>query len=135
MVNEFLCPECDRSLRIGNHLILKVRNRKKQVSLMLLSPEIGNYRSIKHRSFETGQGDFIGFFCPLCNKALNSGIHKNLAHIVMIDENNRRTDVYFSKIAGEHSSYLTEGDSLRAEGEDAGRYTWFRLGDRFKRYI
>jgi len=119
MVNRFLCPECNGSLIIGNHLILKVINSRKQISMMLLSPETGNYRSIKHPSFEAGHGDYIGLFCPLSNKTLNPGIHKNPAHPVMVDEQERRSDVYFSKIAGEHGSYLTEGDSVKVEVEDA----------------
>ncbi len=134
-MSEILCPECDGRLRIGNHLILKVKNVKKQVSLLLLSPQIGNYRSIKHPSFETRHGEYIGFYCPLCGKSLNSHIHKNLAHLIMIDENNKRSEVYFSQIAGEHSTFNTNGESVRAEGEDAGRYTFFTIGDKFRRFI
>jgi hypothetical protein len=81
------------------------------------------------------KGEVIEFFCPLCDATLTSDIHKNLAYVIMIDEAGKSYDVYFSQIAGEHSTYETDGDSVHAAGEDAGRYTYFKLGNKFKKYF
>jgi hypothetical protein len=36
----------------------------------------------------------------LCNVSLISDIHKNLAHVIMLDEAGINHDVYFSRIVG-----------------------------------
>jgi len=120
---------------VGDHIIFRVRNKERQTALLLLSPQIGNYSSIKHPSFEFSPGEKLDFFCPLCSKSLKSDIHENLAHVVMIDETGKKFDVYFSQVAGEHSTYKTDGVSVQSAGEDAGKYTYFKLGDRFRKYL
>jgi hypothetical protein len=134
-MNDFLCPKCKEHIRIGDHLIFKVKNAGKQTGLLLLSPQIGNYVSIKHPSFEFKKGEFLEFYCPLCNTSLKSDIHQNLAHVIMKDDSGKSFDVYFSQIAGEHSTYETDGEAVHLAGEDAGRYTYFKIGDKFKKYF
>ena len=134
-MQDFLCPGCENHIRVGEHIIFKVKNNKKQSALLLLSPQIGNYSSIKHPSFEIQPGEYLEFFCPLCNTSLVSDIHKNLAHVILLDETGKRNDVYFSQIVGEHSTFTTDGESVHVSGEDAGRYTYFKIGDKFRRYF
>lgn len=134
-MNNFICPKCSGHLRVGEHLIFKVRNQKKHAGIILMYPEIGNYSSVRHPSFDIMEGEALEFFCPLCNTSLQSDIHKNLAHVILQESNGKNHDVYFSQISGEHSSYETSGDSLRVAGENAGRYTYFKLGDKFKTYL
>ncbi len=134
-MNDFLCPECNEYLRVGENVIFKVKNSKKQSCLMLLSPQIGNYTSHKHRSFEIKTGELLEFYCPLCNASLISDIDKNLVHVILQDEKEQFHNVFFSRIVGEHSTFETDGDSLHIEGEDAGRYTYFKIGDKFRKYF
>ena len=134
-MNDFTCPKCKDHLRVGDHLIFKVKNAAKQVAILLLSPQIGNYTSMKHPSFDFKQGESLEFFCPLCSASLKSDIHENLALVLMKDEKGNKFAVYFSQIAGEHSTYKTDGDAVHVEGEDAGRYTYFKVGDKFKKYF
>ena len=134
-MNDFLCPKCKGQLRVGEHIIFKVKNDKKENGIILLSPQIGNYSSIKHPSFEYQQGEIVDFHCPLCNRSLQSDIHKNLALVLMKDEEGKSFAVYFSQVAGEHSTYEVNGDSVHATGEDAGVYTYFKIGEKFKKYF
>jgi len=134
-MNDFMCPKCKQHLRVGSHIIFKVKNSEKQTTLLLLSPQIGNYSSIKHPSFEYKEGEFLEFFCPLCNAPLKSDIHKNLALVLMKDEEGKNFAVYFSQVAGEHSTYKTDGEAVQITGEDAGRYTYFKVGEKFKKYL
>jgi hypothetical protein len=134
-MNDFLCPKCQEHIRVGENIIFRVKNQKKQSALLLLSPMIGNYKSIKHPSFIIETGEYLEFYCPLCNAGLMSDIHRNLAHVTMHDESGNSHDVYFSQIVGEHSTFATDGDSVHIEGEDAGRYTYFKIGDKFKKYF
>jgi len=134
-MNDFLCPKCKGHLRVGDYIIFKVKNAEKKDALILLSPQIGNYTSIKHPTFEFKEGEFLEFYCPLCNASLKSDIHKNLALVLMKDEEEKSFAVYFSQVAGEHSTYETDGDSVHLAGEDAGRYTYFKIGEKFKKYF
>jgi hypothetical protein len=132
---DFLCPKCNEHLRVGDNIIFKVRNSRKQSALLLLNPQIGNYTSHKHPTFEIRNGEFLEYFCPLCNASLISSIHNNLAHVILQDENGKTNDVYFSQIVGEHSTFETDGESVHIAGEDAGRYTYFKIGDKFRKYF
>jgi hypothetical protein len=120
---------------VGDNIIFKVKNRRKQSSLLLLNPQIGNYTSHKHRTFEIQTGESLEYYCPLCNTSLISEIHKDLAHVILLDESGKSHDVYFSQIVGEHSTFETYGEALHVAGEDAGRYTYFKIGDKFRKYF
>jgi hypothetical protein len=132
---DFLCPKCMGHLRVGELIIFKIKNSRKQSALMLLSPQIGNYTSVKHPSFEIKAGEYLEYYCPLCNEPLTSDIHKNLAHVILCDETGKSNDVFFSQIVGEHSTFATDGESVHVAGEDAGRYTYFKIGDKFRKYF
>jgi hypothetical protein len=134
-MNDFICPKCKGHLRVGDSIIFKIKNSSKQNAIMLLSPQIGNYSSVKHPSFEIKEGELVEFFCPLCNASLKSDIHKNLALVLMKDQDEKSYAVYFSQIAGEHSTYETDGDAVHTAGEDAGKYTYFKVGEKFKKYF
>lgn len=134
-MNDFLCPRCKEHIRVGDNIIFKIKNSRKQSALMLLSPQIGNYTSIKHPAFKIQEGEHLEYYCPLCNAPLMSDIHKNLAHVILQDEFGKTSDVYFSQVVGEQSTFTTHGELLHATGDDAGRYTYFKLGDKFRKYI
>ena len=85
-MHNFLCPICKEHIRVGENIIFKVKNSKKQSALLLLSPQIGNYTSHKHPAFEIQTGESLEFYCPLCNASLISDIHKNLAHVILQDD-------------------------------------------------
>lgn len=134
-MNDFLCPSCNGHLRVGDNIIFRVRNGRKQSALLLLNPQIGNYSSHKHPSFEILTGESLEYFCPVCGSSLISDVDGNLAHVIMVDEKGTNHNVYFSRVVGEHSTFETQGDLLHIAGEDAGKYTYFRIGDKFKKYF
>jgi hypothetical protein len=134
-MHDFLCSKCNGHIRVGSHIIFKVKNDKKQEALLLLSPQIGNYTSLKHPSFEIQAGEYLEYYCPVCNSKLISDIHRNLALVILRDETGKCSDVYFSQIVGEHSTFETDGESVHVAGEDAGRYTYFKIGDKFRKYF
>ena len=132
---DFLCPKCMGHVRVGDHIIFKVKNHRKQSGILLLSPHIGNYTSVKHPSFEINTGESLEYYCPVCNAPLTSDIHKDLAHVILQDETGNSNDVYFSQIVGEQSTFKTDGESVHIAGADAGRYTFFKIGDKFRKYF
>jgi hypothetical protein len=79
---------------------------------------------IHHSSIEFKEGEMLDFICPVCRADLTAvKVNSNLVKIVMIDENNIEFDVYFSKICGEHSTFLIqEDDIIEKYGEDSSSY-------------
>lgn len=120
---------------MGDQIIFRVRNTKKKYGLLLLSPLIGNYDSIKHPEFEYKTGTALEFFCPLCSKELSTTIDDNLIFVVMIDNQGVEHNIYFSRISGEKSTYQVSGDTVMATGEHSDRYTFFSISDRFRQYF
>ena len=136
MQKYYTCPECKGHLKVGEFIIFTARNRKNESGLLLLHPRIGNYDSIKHPSFSYRKGESLDFFCPLCSVSLVSKFDKNLVHVIMTDTDRKEYDIYFSRIAGEKSTYrMADDSSVMAAGEHSHRYTYFRIPEKLKKYI
>lgn len=134
MEKQYVCPHCSTHVKIDNFIILLGRNNKNEKGLLLLHPEVGNYSSIKHPSFEIGKNEAVELFCPICHKSLASDFDENLSHLKLL-ENNKTYDIYFSKIHGEQSTFIVNGDNITATGEHSDKYTYFKMGDKFKQYL
>ena len=131
----YLCTECRGHLKVGKNIIFTAQNARKERGLLLLHPEIGNYSSIKHPSFKYTMGESLDFHCPLCGASLQSKLDKNLAHVIMIDKDRKEYDIFFSRIAGEQSTYRVSGDDVMQAGEHSHRYTYFKIPDKVKKFL
>ena len=123
--NNYLCPHCRSYLRVWNNIILIVKSVSRNLQcILLLNPKIGNYDLIHHSSIEFNEGEMLDFICPVCRADLTAfGIHKNLVRIIMINRKNLEFDVYFSKICGEHSTFVIHKDDIiEKHGENSSAY-------------
>lgn len=135
MEQHYFCPHCEGHLKIGENIVFIAKNERKEKGIILLHSEIGNYSSLKHPSFVFRKGEVLQFFCPLCKASLTSDIDDNLILINMQDESGTNYKVYFSRIAGEYSTYKVHDDKVEATGDHADRYTYFKLPDKLKNYL
>ena len=135
MKNSFICPYCRGHLKVGDQVIFRVRNQKKDFGLLLLSPQVGNYDSLKNPEFEYQTGEALYFYCPLCSHTLSTTIDDNLIFVVMVDEQRVEHNIYFSRISGEKSTYQVTDDTVTATGEHSDRYTYFSISDNFRQYF
>lgn len=135
MENHYLCPHCRGHLRVGDHIVFKIRNTRREKGLLLLHPEVGNYTSMKHPDFKFQEGERIDFFCPLCLQNLDAAIDENLVHVIMIDQKGMEHEVYFSRIAGERSTYQVSEMGVKTTGEHSYRYTHFEIPDKHIPYL
>ena len=54
----------------------------------------------------------------------------------MKDKANTEYNIYFSRIAGEQSTYKVSGDSsVMIAGEHSDRYTYFKMPDELKKFL
>jgi hypothetical protein len=66
----------------------------------------------------------LDFFCPICRSNLTAtDVNKNLVRIIMIDKNQREYDLYFSRLRGEHSTFIISDDNIvKKYGKDSSSY-------------
>jgi hypothetical protein len=136
MQKYYTCPECRGHLKVGEYIIFTAKNQRNESGILLLHPKIGNYDSIKHPAFTIKKGETLDFFCPLCSASLVSKFDRNLAHVIMMDRDKKEYDIYFSRIAGERSTYQVDEDTkVMAAGEHSHRYTYFKIPEKLKKYM
>jgi hypothetical protein len=123
--NEYNCPKCNGHLRLGKTIILSATNEdNKSRAIIFLHPELGNYSADYHPDTRFKKGDLVTFYCPICHHDLSSTRHKNLSRVIMVD-NGAEFDIYFSRIAGEHSTIKMLGEHVEWFGPDSGKYIDF----------
>ena len=123
---DYLCPHCRSFLRVWNNIIFTIRTKdyEKKQGILLLNPGLGNYNLIHHSSLKLEEGELVTFYCPVCSDDLTANeINDNLVRILMIDENGKEFDVYFSRICGEQSTFKIEkNDIIERFGKDSNTY-------------
>lgn len=122
MATDFKCPHCLSLLNVGENVVFSTRNSWGKQGLIILHPDLGNYKVIKHPEFEVMPGELLEFYCPFCNKQLLSERNFNLAKILMNDDKGLVCEIHFSRIAGQHSTYKIIGDNVEIFGKDASEY-------------
>ena len=122
---DYKCPKCYGHIRIKDGIILSAKGKHHPGGLVLLHPEPGNYNVITHPDFKYEKGDVIEFYCPICHHSLDSDKHMNLARVVMTDEDGKDYDIYFSKVAGEHSTLKMIGEHMEVFGPHSEEYLDF----------
>jgi len=126
MKNEYLCPYCRGNLKIENDIVFAVRTQAQQRGLLMLSPELGNYRYKKHVDLDLSEGDRLETFCPICHSNLKAiNVNKNLAEIIMLDETGNECQIYFSEIVGEHVTFKIQDADMESFGDDTEGYINF----------
>ncbi len=137
MAIEYLCKACRGHLNVKTSIILaatKVNSSKR--GLIFLNPELGNYTVTTHPSFSLEEGQEYLITCPICHSQLNSQKYAHLVRIIMIDEQNKESNIYFSNIAGEKCTYKITGTSVEKKGPDAAKYDkYFDIPDEDRKYL
>jgi len=125
MERNFHCPFCHGQLYINERIILSAENENNQRGLILLTPDLGDYRAIKHPAFIIKEGHHSNFFCPIChNKLMVEKAGKKFTRIMML-EMGEEYEVLFSQIAGERCTYVIGDHSFKAFGDNADENTNF----------
>ena len=123
MKTDFLCPKCGGHLSVGGFVIFSATNSKGEQGLILLSPHLGDYSKIIHQSFKIQESSKVDYFCPICGTNLAAhDVHENMVHLLMIDENSEKHDVYFSGIEGEFCTYKISKQNIEKFGNSADNY-------------
>ena len=86
----------------------------------MMSPTVGEYNYIHHNKFQLEKGELVDFECPMCQADLTSEVNEEHAMIYMVvAEDNMEYELYFSKIAGQQSTYVVAHYNVESFGDDA----------------
>ncbi len=121
MKRQYFCTSCNAVLNPNVKIILRASARDRQ-GLILLSPQPGNYQVIGDDALKLVRGERTTFSCPVCHADLRSGAAENLAEIGFRDLGGGEGRVNFSRVAGEHATWVITDERVRAYGEDAVAY-------------
>lgn len=125
MSMNYQCPRCTAYLNVNDCVLFSVKTPDSKVGIISLHSEIGNYSIKKNPEFSYNEGDQLDFYCPVCHTELASEIHDKLARIIMIDEENNKYEILFSRVAGEKSTYKIVGETMDIYGDDSAEYLDF----------
>jgi hypothetical protein len=127
----YLCPHCRASFNAKKYIILSARKQDDETSegLVLLHEEIGNYSVVMSNSLKIAKGDLVDFYCPVCNKSLNSQKGENLASFIRKDQFKEESTIVISRIYGDHYSFeIDDKKQVRSYGKSVSRFIdpeWF----------
>lgn len=125
----YLCPHCRGAINAANNIILSVKTNTKQVGLVLLHEEIGNYSSISSASLSIKKGEVVDLFCPVCHESLNIPNKDSLAKYIRIDDNCNECFIIISRKYGENITFkVDENKQVESYGEKLSRFIdpeWF----------
>jgi hypothetical protein len=137
MAIEYLCKTCRGHLKVKTSIVLAAQKEKSsERGLIFLNPEIGNYTTTTHPSFKVNEGEEYIYTCPICHSQLNSAKYNHLVRIIMIDENKKEFDIYFSDIYGEKCTFKIGEGEIEVKGPDARLYNkYFEVPEEDRKYL
>lgn len=137
MAIEYLCKVCRGHLKLKTSIVLAAtKTNSSERGLVFLNPEIGDYTKTTHPSFTIKEGVEYVYTCPICHSQLNSAKYKHLVRIIMVDEERKEYDIYFSGIAGQKCTYKIRGTKMEVKGADASLYNkYFGVPEEDRKYL
>jgi hypothetical protein len=121
MSRSYLCPQCNGLLNPGTKVIFVIEQGGDR-GLVLLSPKLGDYAMVLGAAFPLTAGVAYLFRCPICHADLTSPVDGNLVEILSRGAGGTVSRLDFSRIAGEHATFLRGPDGIERFGEHVGRY-------------
>ncbi len=125
MTTDYICPHCQSHLVCGDNLVLTVESENNEKrGLIMMNVGLGEYSYLSHPSLKFDDSEIVDFYCPVCRINMKvPEINDKLIRLLLIDEKGKEYNVYFSRVAGEHSTFIIDKeDVIEHYGEDASAY-------------
>lgn len=117
----YSCPHCRAILNRNETIMLQGTCGSEEI-VIGLHPTPGTYRILLPREYEFEPGSRWDFSCPACRKSLVSDVSPDLCCLDMATGNVRHR-VYFSRIAGEHATFVISAEGVERFGEHSERHS------------
>lgn len=137
MAVDYLCKACRGHLKVKTSIVLAAQKMNSSTrGLVFLNPEIGNYTKTTHPTFKIEEGEEYIYTCPICHSLLNSAKFGHLVRIIMVDDNKKEYDIYFSDIEGEKCTFKLGEGEFEIKGPDAKLYDkYFDIPEEDRKYL
>jgi hypothetical protein len=120
----YYCPICNKSITVGNDIILIAKTDHHGQGIVFLHVELGNYESSYSSDFKPKSGELTHFHCPICHADLSLTENSNLAAFDRIDEDGRQASIIISQVFGEECTYKVEDQKVTMSyGQHISKYT------------
>lgn len=120
---KYVCPKCRNSVNIDDDIILTGKTNTGLKGIMVLKSKLGDYTTRFSEDFIVFGGNKLHLSCPICHASLATRKNKNLAHLIMIDEDNNEATIFFSQVYGEKCTYKIEGQKItKSYGDNKNQY-------------
>ncbi len=117
----YVCPFCNERLNPNKTLILLAEHDSRRM-LVGFHPEPGNYEIYFPADAGLEEGQSWDFFCPVCRSDLKTDEDEKMCAVTMLEPDLSRR-VLFSRVAGEHATYVIYDRELEHRyGKDAEGY-------------
>jgi len=117
----YRCPHCRSVLNRDSTIMLEASCGDEQMT-MGFHPIPGTYKVMLPPGREVEPGSTWEFSCPSCSKSLVADLSSKLCCLDMVANNERRR-VYFSRVAGEHATFVISAEGIERHGEHASRHS------------
>ena len=119
MINQYdyYCPKCDEMLSENNQVIFNIQRKNNEKIKLFLDPRPGSYdiKCEPETTFELTEK--VDFYCPHCEGNLESDKYSKFIEIILKVTDKVIFDVFFSRIYGDHTTYVGIEDFEEEYGE------------------
>lgn len=103
---DYFCPKCDHILSKNNQVIFTIKRSNDEKVRLYLDPKPGSYNYKCEPETQFDSGEEVEFYCPHCNQNLQSEKYSKFVQITLKVTKKVVFDVFFSRIHGDHSTYV-----------------------------
>ncbi len=103
---DYYCPKCDKMLSENSKVIFNVRRDNNEKIKMFLDPKPGSYKIHCQPETNFSLNEQVDFHCPHCEENLKSDKYSKFVEIVLKVTDNVLFDVFFSRVYGDHKTYV-----------------------------
>jgi len=119
MINQYdyYCPKCKEKLNENNKVILNVYRTNNSIAKIFLDPNPHSYNIKCEPKIEFQENEIVDFVCPHCNENLKSVEYETFVLITLKVTNTVFFDVFFSRVYGDHRTYVGIEDFKEEYGD------------------
>ena len=108
MINQYdyHCTKCDEKLSKNNQVLFNVSRSNNSLVKLYLDPKPRSYKYKCMPWVDFKEEETVDFVCPHCNSSLISEKYPNFIKIILKVTDKVVFDVFFSRIYGDHRTYV-----------------------------